>query len=56
MFSAELQDTLHAQGEWGLLLIFQAMDAAGKDGTIKHVTSGVEPAGRRCSLLQSAFE
>ena len=42
---SELQDTLYAQGEWGLLLIFQAMDAAGKDGTIKHVMSGVNPQG-----------
>jgi PPK2 family polyphosphate:nucleotide phosphotransferase len=42
---SEMQDTLYAQGEWGLLLIFQAMDAAGKDGTIKHVMSGVNPQG-----------
>ena len=42
---SKLQDTLYAQGEWGLLLIFQAMDAAGKDGTIKHVMSGVNPQG-----------
>jgi len=42
---AELQDVLYAQSEWGLLLIFQAMDAAGKDGTIKHVMSGVNPQG-----------
>ncbi len=41
----EMQDVLYAQGEWGLLLIFQAMDAAGKDGTIKHVMSGVNPQG-----------
>jgi len=40
-----LQDILFAQGNWGLLLIFQAMDAAGKDGTIKHVMSGVNPQG-----------
>jgi PPK2 family polyphosphate:nucleotide phosphotransferase len=40
-----LQDTLYAQDRWGLLLIFQAMDAAGKDGTIKHVMSGVNPEG-----------
>ncbi len=40
-----LQDTLAAQDRWGLLLIFQAMDAAGKDGTIKHVMSGVNPQG-----------
>ena len=41
----ELQDMLYAQGKWALLLIFQAMDAAGKDGTIKHVMSGVNPQG-----------
>ena len=42
---AELQDMLHAQNRWAVLLIFQAMDAAGKDGTIKHVMSGVNPQG-----------
>ncbi|MDY0884911.1 polyphosphate kinase 2 family protein [Dongia soli] len=42
---AELQDKLYAQNQWGLLLIFQAMDAAGKDGAIKHVMSGVNPQG-----------
>jgi PPK2 family polyphosphate:nucleotide phosphotransferase len=42
---AELQDMLYAQDKWGLLLIFQAMDAAGKDGAIKHVMSGVNPQG-----------
>lgn len=42
---AELQEVLYAQSEWGLLLIFQGMDAAGKDGTIKHVMSGVNPQG-----------
>lgn len=41
----ELQSRLYAQNEWALLLIFQAMDAAGKDGTIKHVLSGVDAAG-----------
>ena len=41
----ELQDMLYAQDRWALLLIFQAMDAAGKDGTIKHVMSGVNPQG-----------
>ncbi len=41
----ELQEVLYAQSSWGLLLIFQAMDAAGKDGTIKHVMSGVNPQG-----------
>jgi PPK2 family polyphosphate:nucleotide phosphotransferase len=42
---AELQDRLYAQDRWSLLLVFQAMDAAGKDGTIKHVMSGVNPQG-----------
>jgi PPK2 family polyphosphate:nucleotide phosphotransferase len=43
--TAELQDKLYAQDRWALLLIFQAMDAAGKDGIIKHVMSGVNPQG-----------
>jgi len=42
---AELQDVLYAQDTYALLLIFQAMDAAGKDGIIKHVMSGVNPQG-----------
>ncbi len=42
---ATLQDKLYAQDRWAILLIFQAMDAAGKDGTIKHVMSGVNPQG-----------
>jgi PPK2 family polyphosphate:nucleotide phosphotransferase len=42
---ADLQSKLYAQDRWALLLIFQAMDAAGKDGTIKHVMSGVNPQG-----------
>jgi PPK2 family polyphosphate:nucleotide phosphotransferase len=42
---AELQDMLYAQDRWSLLLIFQAMDAAGKDGAIKHVMSGINPQG-----------
>jgi PPK2 family polyphosphate:nucleotide phosphotransferase len=41
----ELQNRLYAQDSWALLLIFQAMDAAGKDGAIKHVMSGVNPQG-----------
>jgi PPK2 family polyphosphate:nucleotide phosphotransferase len=40
-----MQDKLYAQNKWALLLIFQAMDAAGKDGAIKHVMSGVNPQG-----------
>jgi len=42
---SELQDKLYAQDRWSILLIFQAMDAAGKDGAIKHVMSGVNPEG-----------
>lgn len=42
---SELQDMLYAQDRWGVLLLFQAMDAAGKDSTIKHVMSGVNPQG-----------
>jgi PPK2 family polyphosphate:nucleotide phosphotransferase len=42
---SELQERLYAQDRWSVLLIFQAMDAAGKDGTIKHVMSGVNPQG-----------
>jgi len=42
---AELQDMLYAQDRHALLVVFQAMDAAGKDGTIKHVMSGVNPQG-----------
>ena len=43
--TAELQDKLYAQNSWSLLLIFQAMDAAGKDGIIKHVMTGINPQG-----------
>jgi PPK2 family polyphosphate:nucleotide phosphotransferase len=42
---AELQAKLYAQSSWALLCVFQAMDAAGKDGTIKHVFTGVNPQG-----------
>lgn len=42
---AEMQERLYAQDRWGVLLIFQAMDAAGKDGAIKHVMSGINPQG-----------
>jgi PPK2 family polyphosphate:nucleotide phosphotransferase len=42
---ARLQDMLYAQDRWAVLLIFQAMDAAGKDGAIKHVMSGINPQG-----------
>lgn len=50
---AQLQDRLYAQDRWGLLLIFQAMDAAGKDGTIKHVMSGVNPQGCQVSSFKA---
>jgi PPK2 family polyphosphate:nucleotide phosphotransferase len=42
---AEMQDKLYAQDRWAVLVVFQAMDAAGKDGTIKHVMSGLNPQG-----------
>ena len=42
---ADLQEKLYAQDHWGVLLVFQAMDAAGKDSAIKHVFSGVNPQG-----------
>jgi PPK2 family polyphosphate:nucleotide phosphotransferase len=42
---AELQDMLWAQDRWAVLLVFQALDAAGKDGAVKHVMSGVNPQG-----------
>lgn len=42
---SQLQEVLYAQDRFALLLIFQAMDAAGKDGTIKHVMSGINPQG-----------
>ncbi|HRX11504.1 MAG TPA: polyphosphate kinase 2 family protein [Draconibacterium sp.] len=42
---ASMQDKMYAQDKWSLLIIFQAMDAAGKDGAIKHVMSGLNPQG-----------
>ena len=42
---AEAQERLYAADSWSILIIFQAMDAAGKDGTIKHVMSGINPQG-----------
>src|SRR6188474_1352127 len=42
---ADLQELLYAQDQWAVLLVFQAMDAAGKDGVTKHVMSGVNPQG-----------
>ena len=47
------QEKLHAQGTWAVLLIFQAMDAAGKDSTIKHVMSGVDPQGSQVSSFKA---
>src|SRR3989449_3847294 len=52
-----LQDKLYAEDRWALLLIFQAMDAAGKDSTIKHVMSGVNPVGCQvCSFKVPSAE
>jgi len=50
---AELQDMLYAQDRWSLLIILQAMDAAGKDGTIKHIMSGVNPQGCQVHSFKS---
>ena len=47
------QEKLYAQARWALLLIFQAMDAAGKDSTIKHVMSGVNPQGCQVSSFKA---
>ena len=49
---AELQALLYAQDRWSLLCVFQAMDAGGKDGTIKHVMSGVNPQGVQVSSFK----
>ncbi len=53
---ADLQARLYAQDRRGVLLIFQAMDAAGKDGTIKHVMSGVNPQGVQVSSFKQPSE
>jgi PPK2 family polyphosphate:nucleotide phosphotransferase len=53
---ADLQSKLYAQGSWSVLLIFQAMDAAGKDGTIKHVMSGVNPQGCQVHSFKAPSE
>ena len=50
---AALQERLYAQDQWALLMILQAMDAAGKDGTIKHVMSGVNPQGCQVSSFKA---
>ena len=52
---AELQDKLYAQDKWAVLLVFQAMDAAGKDGAIKHVMSGINPQGCQVNSFQIAI-
>jgi PPK2 family polyphosphate:nucleotide phosphotransferase len=50
---SNLQELLYAQQNWSLLCVFQAMDAAGKDGTIKHVMSGVNPQGVQVSSFKA---
>ncbi|HZX74275.1 MAG TPA: polyphosphate kinase 2 family protein [Cyclobacteriaceae bacterium] len=50
---AAMQDILYAQDKWSLLVIFQAMDAAGKDGAIKHVMSGINPQGCQVSSFKA---
>ncbi len=50
---SELQDLLYPHASWALLCVFQAMDAAGKDGTIKHVMSGINPAGVTVSSFKA---
>lgn len=50
---ATMQEVLYAQDKWSLLVIFQAMDAAGKDGAIKHVMSGVNPQGCQVSSFKA---
>lgn len=49
----ELQDKMYAQGKYGVLIILQALDAAGKDGIIKHVMSGVNPQGCQVRSFKS---
>ena len=53
---SDLQERLYADDSWSLLLIFQAMDAAGKDGTIKHVMSGINPAGCQVTSFKQPSE
>jgi PPK2 family polyphosphate:nucleotide phosphotransferase len=50
---AQMQDKLYAQDKWALLVVFQAMDAAGKDGAIKHVMSGINPQGCEVTSFKS---
>ena len=49
---SELQSMLYAQDRYSILIIFQAMDAAGKDGTIKHVMSGINPQGCQATFCR----
>src|SRR5436190_180468 len=54
---ASLQEKLYAQDRWALLIVFQAMDAAGKDSAIKHVMSGLNPQGTQvCSFKRPSDE
>ena len=50
---AELQEKLYAQNAWAMLCVLQAMDAAGKDSTIKHVMSGVNPQGVQVTAFKA---
>lgn len=50
---ANLQDILYAHNEYSVLIVFQAMDAAGKDGTIKHLMSGLNPSGVKVSSFKT---
>src|SRR5262249_47218855 len=52
----ELQERLYARATWSVLLIFQAVDAAGKDSTIKHVMSGVNPQSCQVSSFKAPSE
>src|SRR2546425_8940267 len=52
---ADLQSKLYAQDQWAVLLIFQGMDASGKDGVIKHVMAGVESMGGPAGFFQGPF-
>ena len=53
---SNLQEVLYAQDKWAVLVIFQAMDAAGKDGAIKHVMSGINPQGCQVSSFKAPSE
>ena len=51
---SDLQERLYADGRWSVLIVLQAMDAAGKDSVVEHVMTGVEPARRRRAFVQAA--